>query len=395
MAVGFTLIDLLILAATLFAIASGYRRGFWLSLAQYAGMLGGVVLGAALVPIVMDALHVSGPTSRSVGAILVLVIVGAIGSSIGYGVGEPIRLRLLARPDRGRRDSLMGGVFSALAVLSVSWFLGLSLARGPSPDLAQAIQRSVVLRALDSVAPRPPAFLGRVEAILSGVRFPTAFSGFEPLVPSPQPVPPTADTPGIRSAAAATFKIVGYGCGGIVFGSGFPVGSGLVLTNAHVVAGTQGTTVRTPDGRTLTARVVLFDPNRDVAILSVPRLGLGALGSALGQTGTTGAAIGYPGGASETVEPAVVDGEIKAEGRDIYGQNLVIRHIWITEADVKPGNSGGPLVDQAGNVLGVIFAASTSQPGQAYALTDAEVEPDISAAAGRTGAVDVGPCALG
>ena len=391
----FTLIDLVILVALLFAIGSGYRRGFWLSLAQYIGLLGGVVAGAALVPVVMDGLHITGPTARSVGGILVLVIVGAIGSSLGYGLGEPIRLRLLARPDRGRADSLLGAVFSAIALLSVSWFLGLSLARGPSPQLGEVIQRSVILRSLDAAAPRPPAFLGRVEAILSGVRFPSAFTGFEPLVPSAQPVPPSADTPGIRKAAAATFKIVGYGCGGIVFGSGFPVASGLVLTNAHVVAGTQGTTVRMPDGRALNARVVLFDPNRDVAILSVPRLGVAPLPEAAAQRGTTGAAIGYPGGGDEKILPAVVDGEVQAEGRDIYGQNLVIRHIWITEADVKPGNSGGPLVDQAGNVLGVIFAASTMQPGQSYALTDAEVQPDINAAAGRTQGVNVGPCALG
>jgi len=393
--VRFTVIDLIILAAVVFAIGSGYRRGFWLSLAQYAGLVLGVVVGAALVPIVMDGLHVTGPTSRSVGGILVLVIVGAVGSSIGYAVGEPIRLRLLARPDRARWDSVLGAVFSGLAVLSVSWFLGLSLARGPSPEVAQAIQRSVVLRSLDSVAPRPPGFLGRVEAVLSGVRFPTAFSGFEPLVPSAQPVPPSADTPGIANAASATFKIVGYGCGGIVFGSGFPVGPGLVLTNAHVVAGTQGTTIRTLQGRSLSARVVLFDPNRDVAILSVPRLGIAPPGTAAAGRGTTGAAIGYPGGGDEVVAPAVVDGEVQAEGRDIYGQNLVVRHIWITEARVQPGNSGGPLVDRGGNVLGVIFAASTSQPGQAYALTDAEVQPDITAAQGRTQGVDVGSCALG
>jgi len=290
---------------------------------------------------------------------------------------------------------MLGAAFSALAVLSVSWFLGLSLARGPSPELAQALQLSVLLRSLDSVAPRPPGVLGRVEAVLSGVRFPSAFSGFEPLVPSAQPVPPRADTPGIAMAELATLKIVGYGCGGIVFGSGFPVGPGLVLTNAHVVAGTQGTTIRTPQGRSLNARVVLFDPNRDVAILSVPRLGIAPLGTAAAERGTSGAAIGYPGGGHEIAVPAVVDGEVQAEGRDIYGQNLVVRHIWITEAQVEPGNSGGPLVDQAGNVLGVIFAKSTRQSGQAYALTDAEVQPDITAAQGRTQAVDVGPCALG
>ena len=391
---GFTVIDLIILIAIGFAIGSGYRRGFWLSLAQYAGLVLGVVIGAALAPVLMDALKVSDSTARSLGAVLVLIVLGAIGSSLGYWVGEPIRLRLLAQPQSGRVDSFAGAIFSALAVLSVSWFLGLSLARVPSPPLSSAIQRSAILRRLDAIAPRPPGFLARVEGIIAGVDFPTAFSGLEPVAPSAQPLPASVDTPGIRAAASETLKIQGFGCGGIVFGSGFPVGPGMVLTNAHVVAGTEGTTVRTTGGRSLSARVVLFDPERDVAILYVPRLALTPLSEANAHPGTQGAAIGFPGGGNEDIEPAVINDQVRAEGRDIYGQNLVDRSIWRTQANVRPGNSGGPLVDLDGNVVGVIFAASTSQSGQAYALTDAEVQPDIDQARGRTEPVAVGPCAM-
>src|SRR5260370_6640365 len=168
----------------------------------------------------------------------------------------------------------------------------------------------------------------------------------------------------------------------------------MVLTNAHVVAGTQGTMVRTPNGRGLSARVVLVGPERDVAILYVSRLSLAPLNEADAHHGTEGAAIGYPGGGNEQVAPAVVNGQVRAEGRDIYGQNLVVRSIWILQAHVLPGNSGGPLVDLDGNVVGVIFAASTSQEGQAYALTDAEVQPDIDQPQGRTEPVHVGPCAM-
>ena len=390
----FTLVDLVIVIAAVFAISSGYRRGFWLSLAQYAGLVLGVVIGAVLAPVVMDALNLSGSTIRSLGAVLILIVLGAIGSSVGYWVGEPIRLRLLAQPQSGRVDSVAGAIFSALAILSVSWFLGLSLAQVPSPALSSAIQRSAVLRALDAIAPRPPGFLARVEAIIAGVNFAPVFSGLEPVGPSAQPLPSSVDTQGVRNAESETLKIQGFGCGGIVFGSGFPVGPGMVLTNAHVVAGTQGTTVRNSAGRSLSARVVLFDSQRDVAILYVPRLALAPLPEASAGPGTQGAAIGYPGGGAEQVAAAVVNGEVKAQGRDIYGQNEVVRSIWIIRAQVVPGNSGGPLVDLNGNAIGVIFAASTSSPGQAYALTDAEVQPDIDQAQGRTSSVPVGPCAM-
>jgi S1-C subfamily serine protease len=390
----FTLVDLVILIAIVFAVSSGYRRGFWLSLAQYAGLVLGVVIGAALAPVLMDAINLTSSSIGSLGAVLILIVLGAIGSSVGYWVGEPIRLRLLAHPQSGRIDSVVGAIFSAVAVLSVSWFLGLSLARLPSPQLSSAIQRSAVLRALDGIAPRPPGFLARVESIIAGVNFAPVFSGLEPPAPSPQPLPTSVDTPGVRNAGSETLKIQGYGCGGIVFGSGFPVGPGMVLTNAHVVAGTQGTTVRNSAGRSLSARVVLFDPERDVAILYVPRLALAPLPEAGAGAGTQGAAIGYPGGGGEEVRPAVVNGEVRAEGRDIYGQRLVVRNIWTIQAQVVPGNSGGPLVDLNGSVIGVIFAASTSSPGTAYALTDAEVQPDIDQAQGRTSSVDVGQCAM-
>src|SRR5204862_7021664 len=154
----FTIIDLFIVIAVIFAISSGFRRGFWLSLAQYVGLVVGVIVGAALAPVVMDALNLSSPTARSLVAGMILIVLGTIGSSVGYWVGEPIRLRLIAHPQSGRTDSPGGAIFSTVAVLSASWCLCLSLARVPRPRSSSAIARSAVLRPRGALAPRPPGF---------------------------------------------------------------------------------------------------------------------------------------------------------------------------------------------------------------------------------------------
>ncbi len=125
------------------------------------------------------------------------------------------------------------------------------------------------------------------------------------------------------------------------------------------------------------ADVIFFDPERDVAVLHVPGYTVAGLTFGPAQRGTQGAVIGYPGGARRTTVPAVVDGSIAAQGRDIYNANFVTRQIYVLQASVHPGNSGGPLIDLDGRVLGMVFATSASDPNQAYALTDDEIAPDI------------------
>jgi S1-C subfamily serine protease len=382
------LIDLVIVIATLVGVANGYRRGFWLSLAQYLGLLIGVMLGAIAAKPVLDYLGISNDTARPLGAVLVLVIGGSLGSSIGFAAGEPIRRKILRTGVHTATDSIGGAALSAVAVLIMCWFLGLSFSRGPSPQIAEQIQRSVVLHSLDAVAPRPPAFLASVEGILSGVEFPPVFAGLEPSLPGALPVPASVNTTGVQRVQQSVVKVSSLGCGGLVTGSGFPVGVGYVITNAHVVSGTSAHEIITPGGRELKAAVVYFDPETDVAILYVQGYSAPAVTYAPASRGTEGAVIGYPGGGPEKVVPAVVDGAIQAEGRDIYNENLITRQIFVMQASVHPGNSGGPLVDLQGRVLGLVFATSAGDPNQAYALTDDEIMPDIKAAVGTTTSKD-------
>jgi S1-C subfamily serine protease len=375
---GFDLVDLVILAATLIGLANGYRRGFWLSAAQYAGLVVGVLLGATAADPLLNYLEIHNPGARPLGAALVLVIGGSLGSSIGFAAGEPIRRRILRAGIHTATDSIAGSVLSVVAVLMICWFLGLSFSRGPSAEIAQQIQRSVVLHTLDNAAPRPPAFLASVEGILSGVNFSPVFAGLEPgSLPAALPVPAAVNTPGVVAARQSVVKVASLGCGGLVTGSGFPVGPGYVVTNAHVVSGTSGHTIEAPGSAEMQATVVFFDPERDVAVLYVPEYRAAALAFGTASRGTQGAAIGYPGGGPETTSPAVVDGEVAAEGRDIYNANLVTRQILVIQARVRPGNSGGPLVDLDGRVIGLVFATSAGDPNQAYALADSEITGDI------------------
>ena len=372
----------MIVAAALIGLANGYRRGFWLSATQYLGLLAGVLLGAVAAQPVLDYIRVTSPVARPLGAVLVLVIGGSLGSSIGYATGEPIRRRILRAGIHSFTDSMGGAALSTVVVLAMMWFLGLSFSRGPSQDVAQLIQKSVVLHQLDSMAPRPPDFLARVEGILSGVSFPPVFAGLEPTI-APLPLPTSVNTLAVKGAAQAVVKVTSLGCGGLVTGSGFAIGDGYVVTNAHVVSGTSQHRVVTATGDELPASVVYFDTRRDFALLSAPDLNLPGLSFAPASRGTQAAVIGYPGGGPEKIEPAVVDGAVEALGRDIYSTTQVTRQVYVIQGKVRPGNSGGPLVDLEGRVLGIVFATSASDPNQAYALTDDEISSDLNDVNGR------------
>lgn len=386
------LLDLIIVLLIAGAVASGWRRGVtWVGL-SFAGLILGVVVGALIAPPLAHRIASHDPQTQAlIGAGVFLTAVALI-QGVGTAVGYQVRVAAL-RTEFAQIDSGLGSALAALGVVVGAWYLGLTFAFSPFTGLDLQIRNSAILRALDDVAPRPPAFLGQLENLLRGSAFPNPFAGLAPENLNPVQLPADISTPGIRAAAAATAKVYSDGCGREA-GSSWPVADDYMVTNAHVVAGGQSIQVVTPDGATHAAEVVLFDPEVDIAVLRVPQLGLHPLTvfPSDPDRGTQGAVIGYPNGGDERVVEAAVRGEERAEGRDIYGSALVTRTIEVLQAQVIPGNSGGPIVDLDGRVIGLVFAASTVDPGEGYALAMSEIRADLAAGPGRTAAVSTGDC---
>jgi S1-C subfamily serine protease len=393
------ILDGVILVLIVTFALSGFRRGLsWGGLAML-GLVVGSLVGAVIAP---PLTHLFSPTPGSAEQPLIatgiflaaLLIIEGIGSAVGYRA----RVATLRTPLAGW-DSVLGSVAGAFGVLFVFWFIGFTFVDSSIGVINQQISGSAIERALLTVAPQPPAFLARVQQFLRNDQLPNPFTGLSPDLPPAQP-PASVDTAGVRAAAAVTNKVITIGCGGPgteVVGSSWPVGGDQVLTNAHVVAGSYQQQVQTPDGTVLNARVVLFDPNVDVAILDVPGLRESPLAIAAGNppTGTQGAVIGYPEGGGERAMPAAVRGTINASTWNIYYDGYVTRETVVVSADVIPGDSGGPLVDLSGQVIGVTFATSTTTPNEGYALATSEITGEIAAARGRTAAVSDGACAAG
>jgi S1-C subfamily serine protease len=200
--------------------------------------------------------------------------------------------------------------------------------------------------------------------------------------------------PGVDARVrAATFKVSGQACDSIQEGSGWVAAPGIIVTNAHVVAGERQTTVEDESGHRLGARVIAFDPVRDVAVLAVPSLPAQPLAIVGGSVGDVGAVYGHPGGGALQAAPARVGDEILAVGTDIYRTGASRRHVFVLASRLAPGDSGGPLVDSGGRVIGMAFAIDPGRNSTAYALTDAEVRAVLGAAQrGAKNPVDTGNC---
>jgi S1-C subfamily serine protease len=395
-----TWVDLVVVLLALIAGVSGWRHGVAVALLSFVGVLGGAIIGIRLAPLIVQG--ITSPGMRIIVSIGIVVLLVALGETTGVFVGRHLRDRI-----RGERtlavDSTLGSVVQALTVVIAAWLIALPLASASLPALASGVRGSRVLGTVDSVMPAAAKKLpGELRQLFDDSGFPDVLSPFAqtPVIATGPPDPALTSSAAVRSVSASVLKIRGRApsCQRQLEGSGFVIGPELVMTNAHVVAGTTSTSVEVPGRRgptDLDARVVLYNPQVDVAVLRVPGLRARALEfeSTPQKPGADAIVLGYPLDGPFKVTPGRIRQEINLKGPDIYDSGEVTRDVYTVRATVRSGNSGGPMIDTAGQVIGVVFGAALDDQETGFVLTVAQVAPAVQAAPRLTDAVGTGACA--
>jgi S1-C subfamily serine protease len=381
-----TLVDAVIVVFVLALAATGYERGLIGSALPLAGFVAGAYVGGRIGPHLLSG----GGESQYAPLVTVLtgLLLGAVLAVLAEGVGEALRARL-SWGAAAWIDGVAGAVLLAALGLLLMWAFAAVALNVPGPgqrDLRRALQRSAVLKALNDALPPSGPLLNVLRHIdpLTPVRGPDANV--------PPPDSGTAADPDVRSAGSSVVKVLGTACGLGIEGSGWVARPGLVVTNAHVVAGEDDTTVTPLSGDPLGATAVHYDPRNDLAILRVGSLSLGALPLAPGvRKGTPGAVLGYPENGPLTITPARVGETGTVISEDAYGRGPVQRLMTPFRGTVRSGNSGGPLVDASGDVLTTVFAAAQSSSEHAgLGVPNSIVRRALSSDLQPT---DTGPCA--
>jgi S1-C subfamily serine protease len=388
------LLDIVLIVVCLGFAISGYRQGFLIGVLSFLGFLGGGALGAKYAP---GLHHAFGRGDSALFGLLVVFVAATLGQLVATAIGLAVKRRITWQPARVV-DAFGGAAVSVISVLLVAWLVGTALAHSALSGLAREVRHSTVLTHVDDVMPASArTWFSSFRRLLDQNGFPQVFGAISPerIVKVPPPDPAVANSRAVQLAAPDIVKVTGTApsCERRLEGSGFVYAPQHVLTNAHVVAGVHGPTVSTSAGHTFAARVVLYDSKRDVAVLFVPGLNNAPL--AFGGTASRGQSAivaGYPQDGPFRPVAARIRTEQEAVGPDIYQSSQVTRQIYSIYAVVRPGNSGGPLLDaQLVNgrpvVFGVVFAAAVDDPHTGYALTAHEVAAD--AAAGRDATTDV------
>jgi S1-C subfamily serine protease len=383
-------LDWFILAFVALLALFGFRQGFIVGALSFGGFAIGAFIGTRVGPLLLPQGSASpyAPAFGLVGALLA----GAILASGLEGLGWRLRRTTGLIPGIGLLDGTLGALLSAAVGLGVVWIVAAVAAQIPVEAQFRAdIQHSAILRELNQLLPPSGPILGALARLDPLPSIPGRLPALAP------PPPRIAGDPGVRAAGHSVVRVLGTACGLAIEGSGWVAGPDEVLTNAHVVAGESDTTVEVegnPPG--LAAEAIAFDPTDDLAVLRVPGLGLASLGLVSNPaSGRAGAILGYPENGPFAVRPGRIGQSGKVLTQDAYGHGPVLRLLTPLRGVVRPGNSGGPVVDAAGNVLTTVFAGTTGGgPPGGYGVANATVASILaklgSAAADAT--VSTGPC---
>lgn len=362
----------------------GYRQGLLVGALSLAGFIGGAVLGSRIGP----ALLADGAESpyAPVAALLGGLLLGGLAAVTMEGVARAARARWV----RGRlgtsADGAGGAVLLCALALLLTWVFGAVVLHTPGArELRPAVQRSLILRELNERL--PPS--GPVLKVLSRIDPTPEVEGPQAAVPPPDPG--IVNDPGVQSAGGSVVRVLGTACGLGVSGSGWVAAAGLVVTNAHVIAGQDDTRVATREGGELDATPVHFEPLNDLAVLRVEGLAEPALSFAPStRRGAPAAVLGYPENGPFTVSPARLGRTASVSSEDIYGRGPVTRSMTAFRGRVRSGNSGGPAVDAGGRVVTTVFAAQVGgRPRGGLGIPNRLVERGLARARGP---VDTGSC---
>lgn len=393
---------LLLLAAVWFAVI-GYRQGFVVGILSVVGFLGGGLVAVLLLPVLWDQLTDNSEVSTTATIVFVMAVIvcASVGQAFTTHLGNKLRRHITWSPVRAL-DATGGALVNVVAMLLVAWLIGSALAQTSLPTLGKEVRNSKVLLGVEQVMPdQASGWFDDFSRTLARSGFPPVFSPFanEPITPVTPPDPALADSPVAARAQRSIVKVVGtaQSCGKVFEGTGFVFADRRVMTNAHVVGGVDEPTVQIGgEGKLYDAKVVLYDWQRDIAVLDVPALKAEPLHFAEedARSGDGAIVAGFPENGSYDVRSARVRGRISAQGPDIYQRDEVRRDVYSLYATVRQGNSGGPLLTEDGEVSGVIFARSLDDANTGYALTVDEIREDIERGLTAVQQVDTQACAL-
>ena len=385
----------LIVLVVVFAI-NGYRQGFLVGLLSFVGFFGGALLGLRLGPWLANQFD-SDPT-RVLVSLLVVFGLAVAGQALTSLLGNRLRSAIRSRVAQ-RVDDVGGAIVSVFAVLPVVWLVAVPLGSSSLPWLAKSVRNSAVLGAVNSVMPSQARALSDALRDTVDTRgFPDVFGGLSPtrVRDVPEPDPQLAASAAVQVAKKSVVKVRGTApsCSRSIEGSGFVYATDRVMTNAHVVAGTRSVNVEL-NGVRHSAKVVVYDPERDLAVLYVPGLSAPMLHFAqhTASTGAGAVVVGFPLDGPFDPQAARVRDLRDISGPDIYESGKVTRQVYTIRAWVRSGNSGGPLIGTDGAVLGIIFAAAADDPQTGFALTASEASSTATLGLSKTEGVSTLRCA--